>query len=143
MAARDLSRLFADNGWSGLDDLPLVGMVLVNAWVEQEDNTLLFLAFEEGVLVFETEGDCCSNSWIEYIQAPAMGYDAIIAEVSGEVEYRMESDETHDCLKFYQQVIKTTKGDLVIEYRNSSNGYYGGALRFKEWRPFPTGINLA
>ncbi len=136
MAAGDLNLMFEKHSWGSLDSLPLVGMVLVNAWVDGDNNTELCLAFEEGVLVFETEADCCSSSWIEYLDHPANGYDAIIAEVSDESEYRMESDERHECLRYYQQVIKTTKGDLVIEYRNSSNGYYGGALRFKEWKPF-------
>lgn len=37
-------------------------------------------------------------------------------------------DEEYEYLQFYGFKLQTEKGDVVIEYRNSSNGYYGGDL---------------
>lgn len=133
MAAGDLNRLFdGAHGWSNLDDLPLVGMTLMGLYHDDETLTLLF---PEGNLVFTVYGDCCSHTWIEDITAPAMGWGGVIAAVSDADTYRVEDDPVHDHLQFYQQVISTTKGDLVIEFRNSSNGYYGGSLTFSRWVP--------
>ena len=36
--------------------------------------------------------------------------------------------EDPDEVEFYGLSIKTDKGEIVIDYRNSSNGYYGGSL---------------
>lgn len=37
-------------------------------------------------------------------------------------------EDKYDVTMYYGCKIKTTKGDCVIDYRNSSNGYYGGRL---------------
>lgn len=128
--------LFRDaTGWDGLEALPLVGMRLMGVKVD-DDKESISLLFPEGTLRMYASGDCCSQSWIEYVETPALGWDGVIADVSGQDEYRIEQDDpTHDCLRFYQQTIRTTKGDVVIEYRNSSNGYYGGSLNFSSWDP--------
>ena len=33
-----------------------------------------------------------------------------------------------DCVQYYGAKITTNKGDMVIDYRNDSNGYYGGDI---------------
>lgn len=33
-----------------------------------------------------------------------------------------------DCVEYYGLKITTDKGRAVIDYRNNSNGYYGGSL---------------
>ena len=33
-----------------------------------------------------------------------------------------------DCVQYYGAKITTNKGDMVIDYRNDSNGYYGGEI---------------
>lgn len=38
----------------------------------------------------------------------------------GSDDYRYRE---HECLQVYQTHFKTAKGDIVLEYRNSSNGY--------------------
>ncbi len=40
----------------------------------------------------------------------------------------MADEKEYDCLQFYGYKITTDKGDATIEFRNSSNGYYGGSI---------------
>lgn len=35
------------------------------------------------------------------------------------------------CIAYYGMKITTEKGRCVIDYRNSSNGYYGGSLELR------------
>lgn len=76
---------------------------------------------------FLVDGDCCSTSWIEHMEIPD--------DISGAVFYGYEesdpvekSDPDSECLKVYSSRFRTSKGDIALEYRNSSNGYYGGSL---------------
>ncbi len=108
-------------------------------------------AFQDGhAQSFAVEGDCCSHSWIEHLETPN---DLIGAELTGFDENSMDatSDENenpmiessyedhegkiiktssneYECLQVYTTIFHTNKGDIVLEYRNSSNGYYGGSL---------------
>ena len=36
--------------------------------------------------------------------------------------------EYPDCLRFYGLKVTTEKGRATIDYRNNSNGFYGGSL---------------
>jgi hypothetical protein len=107
------------------------------------DKEKFILEFADGSKKeYGVEGDCCSSSWIEHLTLPPMGVkDAqIIAvedsaggaepwdghECSEEVDYRRACG--HDHLQVYQTVFRTTNGDIRLEYRNDSNGYYGGYL---------------
>ncbi|MNC82782.1 hypothetical protein D3C76_1797080 [compost metagenome] len=40
------------------------------------------------------------------------------------------SDETFEYLQFYGAKISTDRGDMIIDYRNESNGYYGGDIHW-------------
>jgi hypothetical protein len=46
----------------------------------------------------------------------------------------------HDCLQVYGLKVTTNKGEIVIDYRNSSNGYYGGNLSWPDDRYFYGGV---
>lgn len=75
---------------------------------------------------------CCSVSWIENIELPAMGLPAtVLAYQNRELEREHPEDfdvDVDNVTKFYGCAIKTDKGDIDIDYRNTSNGYYGGNL---------------
>src|SRR3990167_6456995 len=116
------------------------------------DKTWLTISFYgDDPLVLEAVGDCCSSSWIEHLEMPA---DIDGATFYGE---HKESDEVsawdnhecrkcehqemweegdsgckggcgHDSLQVYNTRFPTSRGDIVVEYRNDSNGYYGGSL---------------
>ena len=109
----------------------LVGKVIAS--VRLEDNKEHFvIAFVDGTeQAFGAEGDCCSVSWIEHLEAPddLAGASILAVEDLGEVENAAAQEAFKgDCLSIYQTHFKTTKGTISLEYRNESNGYYGGWL---------------
>jgi hypothetical protein len=82
-------------------------------------------------IVAKADGDCCSSSWIEHVELPAMGFPAkVMAVESLNLPGSHGDTDDGDCLQVYGMKISTDKGDIVIDYRNSSNGYYGGSLEF-------------
>jgi hypothetical protein len=102
------------------------------------------ITFTDGLYIkFGAEGDCCSHSWIEHLEAPNDVQGAIILDVSdgGSVAWDNHECEEgknewgyiahtcgHDCLRVYNTRFDTDKGSVILEYRNDSNGYYGGNL---------------
>jgi hypothetical protein len=97
-------------------------------------------AFGDGSEVaFGVEGDCCSSSWIEHLDVPPDVIGEVLVGVadsegvpwdghvcSEAVDYSRACG--HDHLQVYNTRFRTAKGDVVLEYRNDSNGYYGGYL---------------
>jgi hypothetical protein len=92
-------------------------------------------------------GECCSQSWIEHLTLPNDVRGATIQSVD---EAEMPPHDNHKCLRarwdatdeqkaiagmcdhdslaVYHTRFRTDRGDIVLEYRNDSNGYYGGNL---------------
>jgi hypothetical protein len=92
---------------------------------------------------FVTEGACCSSSWIEHLE----GVDNILGHLVIAVEdveidkvlptnrrgYDIdEHGEEHESLQLYGVKITTDVGTALLEFRNSSNGYYGGSISYTE-----------
>lgn len=86
------------------------------------------LIFTDGSAKFRTSGDCCSHTWIEHCEYPEFGKRGSKLTAIESVDKGSEQSDEHDCLAFYETRFTTPKGDIVVEYRNSSNGYYGGSL---------------
>ena len=89
--------------------------------------------FDKGAPVrLEAYGDCCSRTWIESIDAPL----ALIGTVVAVEEIEMPDlgsvgtpkHENVDSVRYYGLKITTSNGVAVLDYRNDSNGYYGGSL---------------
>lgn len=104
-----------------------------------EDKERITFAFEDGgERAFGVEGDCCSSSWIEHLEMPPdlAGATLLSVEDGGGVDKtdddalnpKGEYGREHECLQVYQTTFRTNRGDVTLEYRNSSNGYYGGYL---------------
>lgn len=91
-------------------------------------------------LIYEAEGDCCSTSWFESISNPeyligALGNQILGVEYKNEVElgdHDKQRDDLENCISVYGYTLKTQHGYSDIEFRNESNGYYGG---YCEYRP--------
>jgi hypothetical protein len=109
-----------------------------------EAGTVFKLSFDDGTRKsYAVAGDCCSVSWIEDLSYPD---DVIGAELLSVEEFEVEGNENrpdtcrncgqdhnggrdpHDCVVVYKTVFRTSKGDITLEYRNDSNGYYGGFI---------------
>ena len=100
----------------------------------------IIFSFQDGSKIrFGVVGDCCSKSWIEHLEKPydLLGATITSIEDSSGVpwdghECGEESSYTRACghehLQVYNTKFETNKGTIVLEYRNDSNGYYGGWL---------------
>src|ERR1700735_4704892 len=95
------------------------------------DRQALLFQTVEGEIVVGVDADCCSYTWIEHIELPALGFPAVVLSVANldmpegaPSEFRTDPDS----LAFYGCKIVTDRGEIVIDYRNGSNGYCGGSL---------------
>lgn len=96
------------------------------------DKYEILFAFADGTRQgFRVEGDCCSNSWIEHFDMPNNVVGATITSIE---EHGIDAFEVapgkaeSEYIQVYQTHFKTSRGVICLEYRNSSNGYYGGYL---------------
>lgn len=112
----------------------LVGKTIINMQIADDKKALRFLISDvTEEIVARADGDCCSNTWIEHVQLPPLGFPAFVLSVS-DIESTAERVEYEygDVIEPYALCIKTDKGDIHIEYRNESNGFYGGNLTWPE-----------
>jgi hypothetical protein len=108
---------------------PLINKTILSMQIADDKMSLKFTT-NEGVLIAECDADCCSNTWIEHIELPALGFPAQIISVCDLQMPDLGDMPDCDVVSYYGFKIITDKGDIVIDYRNNSNGYYGGDLRF-------------
>jgi len=122
---------------------PLIGKTLTGIQISADRQALLFQT-TEGDMEVLVDADCCSYTWVEHIELPALGFPALVTAVEDLDLPQDEKPSTfhtdHDCLAFYGCKISTDKGDIVIDYRNDSNGYYGGSLSWPGDRYFYGGV---
>lgn len=113
---------------------PLIGKTITEIKIA-EDRAAIRFVLTDGELVVPVDAECCSYSWIEHIELPALGFPALVTATE---ELEMPDGapsvfhKDSDVLSFYGFKISTDRGDIVIDYRNDSNGYYGGNLRWPE-----------
>lgn len=108
----------------------LVGKTITGVHLAEDRLAIRFDIQNSEPVVARVDADCCSYTWVENIEAPEVliGSPVLVAE---NLELTRESENTEDgLLQFYGFKIVTAKGTCTIDYRNSSNGYYGGSL---EW----------
>lgn len=98
------------------------------------DKSDITFRFQDGASQrFYVEGDCCSTSWIEHLELPGPIEGAVILSMNDSAPVTQDHD-AHDkdygqeCISVYNTVFATNKGEIILEYRNASNGYYGGYL---------------
>lgn len=111
-----------------MNEQKLVGLTITN--IIWDEDRITFHTLEKEPITAYAYGDCCSYSWIESVEHPARGYPAKVLSVR-EVELPWpDVDRETDVLTDYGLRITTENGDIDIDYRNDSNGYYGGWLEF-------------
>jgi hypothetical protein len=108
----------------------LVGKTLTGMKIAADKEAILFQT-ADGDIVVLCDADCCSYTWVEHIELPALGFPAVVVSVADLEMPEGKPSLFHtdsDCLDFYGCKIVTDKGEIVIDYRNDSNGDYGGSL---------------
>lgn len=108
----------------------LVGKTILDMKIASDKKALLLVLSDNPEYIIRMDGDCCSSTWIEHIELPAMGFPCIVSSVE---ELPMSSkEESYSSIQMYGLKIVTNTGEIVIDYRNESNGYYGGNICFPE-----------
>ena len=114
----------------------LVGKTIVGYSLDDAGERLVLILQDAKPVTLETYGDCCSQTWIESLDAP----EALLGVVTDVEDIAMPDlgniDGTRHTVveevAYYGLKITTDKGRCVIDYRNDSNGYYGGLLQLGE-----------
>ena len=110
----------------------LIGRTITGYVLSEDRETITFQFAAGDAITLETEGGCCSYTWIESIDLP----DNLLGIVRAVEDIAMpdlggmptETVPSPDVVQYYGLKITTDKGSAVIDYRNNSNGYYGGSL---------------
>jgi len=100
----------------------------INKILIAEDKQAILFKCSDGDVKALADADCCSYTWIENIDTPALGFPATVQSVRDlEMGDDIESEDG-DVVTLYGIEIVTDKGAITIDFRNESNGYYGGDL---------------
>jgi hypothetical protein len=117
----------------------LEGKIVEKVFVDDKQHTLVFETNTGEQIAYGTDGDCCSETWF----ADMIGIDAIfgyhhkrldLRTINRVEEITMDFYNTDDgrCRQdsdaAYGYKLTTNLGRLLIAFRNSSNGYYGGNI---------------
>lgn len=106
---------------------PLVGKNVMAVSLAEDGGAIKFEIEDGQSLVVKVDGDCCSHSWIEHVEAPENMLGTVTAVEDVDMP-DLGNQPDHDSMKYYGCKIHTDKGSSLIDYRNDSNGYYGGML---------------
>ncbi|HET8688280.1 MAG TPA: hypothetical protein VFM18_16850 [Methanosarcina sp.] len=118
----------------------LIGKRINAAFIGNDSWTLVFRTVEGHFYRYDTRNDCCNSVWVNHIAGlDAIGegednsFDLLRGALVLSAEDKGWTDNRYDesgCEAvqdgFY--TIKTDRGYIDIEVRNSHNGYYGGSF---------------
>ena len=113
-------------------DNVLVGKTLTGIKVADDKEAIMFQT-TDGDIVARCDGDCCSHTWIESIENTVREFPALVTaahEIEDGLPEAVSDHPEHNYLQFYGFRVTTDKGVIVLDYRNESNGYYGGSLKW-------------
>ena len=106
----------------------LIGKAIKEIQMTTDKLAIKFVLEDGAEVIARTDADCCSQTWIEHISLPCSGFPAFVTDARNIEMPDLGTPDNAECVAYYGYEIKTNKGDLVIDYRNESNGYYGGYL---------------
>lgn len=109
----------------------LVGKTITKIELADDRQAIRFHIEGGEPIIARCDADCCSHTWVEHIEMPVNGLPATVLSAEC-VNMPDLGNGDAECIKYYGFKIVTDKGDIVIDYRNSSNGYYGGSLSWPE-----------
>lgn len=120
----------------------LIGKRINGIFTANDRWALIFRTTDGQWLRWNTENDCCNEVWFNHITGvDCVGegnvFDLIRGALVLDTEDKGWNDnrEGEDGYEVVQEgfwTIKTDRGYIDIEVRNSHNGYYGGSVHFCE-----------
>ena len=104
----------------------------------------LRITTDRRTFVFEAKGDCCSHSWFEAIDDPQAMLGKVVEVEEIDIPFSKTRPEQvdYEYIQYYGVRFTTAAGRATVEYRNSSNGYYGGSLGAVESVPEKEPMNV-
>jgi hypothetical protein len=116
-----------------MDFNDIVGKEIKSVGLYDGNDRIRFSFQDETERSYGVEGDCCSSSWIEHLEIPNDIEGAVILSVEDGGGVAWDNHDCdghcgHDSLAVYNTKFYTSRGTITLEYRNDSNGYYGGYL---------------
>ena len=105
----------------------LIGKIITGIKLASDREAICFVCLGGEQIVARCDADCCSYTWIETVELPARGFPCSVLTVV-DIALNVDADDQGGELAFYGLKIVTDAGDIIIDYRNESNGYYGGSL---------------
>ena len=117
----------------------LIGKTITGLRITDDKIALLFNT-EDGDVKASCDADCCSFTWIEHIELPALGFPAKVMAVEDLEMPDLGDMPECEVVAYYGLKITTSKGEVIIDYRNDSNGDYGGSLLWPKDMNFHDGV---
>ncbi len=112
----------------------LVGKTVTSVELNASKDYLRLRTAEGAALEFFAEGDCCSHSWIENMEnvASLLGGTVTDAEDVDVGDTIVEDEHSVYIKRYGVKLYVTGRPPFLLEFRNSSNGYYGGSLEITD-----------
>jgi hypothetical protein len=121
---------------------PLLGQRINGLLIGNDGWTLVFRTIQGRYIRFDTENDCCNSVWFNHISGLGAvgdgnvfdilrGAEVLAVEDKGWGENRSD-EEGYEVIQDGFWTIRTDRGYIDIEVRNSHNGYYGGSVSHVE-----------
>ena len=113
----------------------LIGKKILGVMANPDNDYWRFIT-DQGDVDYYCFADCCSESWINHVNGldELVGYTVWnVDDIDFHALLKVEPEATrqeYDDVLFHR--VKTEKGTCTFEFRNSSNGYYGGSLDYVE-----------
>lgn len=116
------------------------GKTLEKLMIADDQKALLFKCVD-GVFIAKADGDCCTESWIESVEMPALGLPAKILSIKSlDLPGSVDNSDDYEVLDVFGYCISTDKGDIVIDFRCSHNGFYGGNMSWPDDKHYYGGV---
>ena len=110
-----------------------LALSLVGLHIQKVRNTDQDVIFDTNVgeVLWVVDADCCSHTWIENLDVP-LGLVMHVGDrdLSGQ-DFSSVGGAVYT--QVYGIELRTLQGSGLIEFRNESNGYYGGSMRVGGW----------
>ena len=119
----------------------LVGKRINGLFIGDDAWALVFRDINGRHYCFRTKNDCCNTVWFNHVNGveTVLGegnlFDVLRGAMVTAVEDKGWTEDRADGYDVIQDgfwTIKTDRGYLDLEVRNSHNGYYGGSVAYDE-----------
>jgi len=106
----------------------LIGKIIDTIYISEDSSNLAFITDDGECHIYSTSGDCCNSVWFYHFS----GVEELLNQRVNDVESKdwrevdgdfAGGDDAEDACIW---TLKTNRGYVDIEVRNSHNGYYGG-----------------